>query len=292
MWNARSVVLWRRALLLVSVIGGFAVPRSLWAQATLENPPSGSSQSGIGLVSGWKCTGGTLTFTIDNGSPAQLVYGTSRLDTANVCKNPGNNGFAYLINWNLAGNGQHTIRVFDSGQQFASATFTVTTLGAEFLQGLSATTQVSNFPQPGKDVSLQWQQSAQNFVIAAVASEGGAGICSTHTTAVTNFLTGNQTIFTVANSCIGNMVDIRVATPAGNNGAFSLCSPLLNFVQGGTQFSDGSFAWKSSAGGSVCGGFLPGTTTQTTVALNAGVALNFKKSFSVFYNQVKIADFQ
>lgn len=86
-------------------------------------------------------------------------------------------------------------------------------------------------------------------------------------------------------------MDVRVATPAGNNGAFSLCSPLLKFVQGGTQFSDGSFAWKSSTGGSVCGGFLPGTTTQTTVALNAGVALDFKKSFSVFYDQVKIADF-
>lgn len=41
----------------------------------------------------------------------------------------------------------------------------------------------------------------------------------------------------------------------------------------------------------MCGGFLPGTTTQTTVALNAGVVLDFKKSFSVFYDQVKIADF-
>src|SRR5713226_4349061 len=109
-------------------------PGFAWAQANLENPANGSFQSSIGLVSGWKCTAGNLTFTIDNGPPAQLVYGSSRLDTQSVCGHS-NTGFAYLINWNLAGDGQHTIQVFDNGVQFASATFTVKTLGHEFLSG-------------------------------------------------------------------------------------------------------------------------------------------------------------
>src|ERR1700675_1262909 len=90
-------------LVLAALVLGFAVPQLAGAQATLENPAPNSFQSGIGIVSGWKCTRGTLTFTIDNGPAAQLAYGTSRLDTAGTCKDDGNNGFAYLINWNLAG---------------------------------------------------------------------------------------------------------------------------------------------------------------------------------------------
>ena len=50
-----------------------------------------------------------------------------------------NNGFGLLFNWNLLGTGQHTIRVLadGGGGEFARATFTVTTLGEEFLRGAS-----------------------------------------------------------------------------------------------------------------------------------------------------------
>ena len=140
-----------------------------WAQGVLENPPPPTSfQSGIGIVSGWKCTGGNLTFTIDNGPAAQLAYGTSRNDTIPVCGD-NNNGFGSLFNWNLVGDGQHTIRVYDNGVQFASAAFTVTTLGGEFLTGLRGKCDLDGFPHVDKDVSLQWQQSVQNFVIASVS---------------------------------------------------------------------------------------------------------------------------
>ncbi len=75
----------RLTLAFTALMLSFVIPHSVWAQATLENPAPGSFQSSIGLVSGWKCTAGTLTFTIDNGPPAQLVYGSSRLDTQSVC---------------------------------------------------------------------------------------------------------------------------------------------------------------------------------------------------------------
>jgi len=140
-----------------------------WAQGALENPPDGSHQSGIGIVSGWKCTAGNLTFTIDGGPPAQLAYGISRADTQGTCGHS-NTGFIAEENWNLAGNGQHTIRVYDNGQQFAQATFTVTTLGTEFLTGAEGTCTVPNFPQAGTEVTLQWQESTQNFVITAVTT--------------------------------------------------------------------------------------------------------------------------
>jgi hypothetical protein len=129
----------------------------------LENPPQGSFVSGISIISGWKCTAGILTFTIDNGSPGALVYGSSRGDTP--CSNQ-SNGFVALWNWNLAGAGQHTIKIFDDGVQFAQAIFTVTTLGQEFLTGASGTCQLPNFA--GHNVTLQWQEELQNFAIVRV----------------------------------------------------------------------------------------------------------------------------
>lgn len=156
---------------LSSVLGGMLVGLSLlfpglvWAQANLENPAPNSFQSGISVVSGWKCTGGILTFTIDNGPPAQLAYGTSRLDTQGVCGGT-NNGFGYLMNWNLVGNGQHTIRVYDNGQQFAQATFLVATLGMEFVQGATGEA-LTLFPNSNTTTFLEWQESLQNFMIGA-----------------------------------------------------------------------------------------------------------------------------
>jgi len=296
MRTACSVVRWCCVLLLVGVIGGFAAPRFLWADGSvLENPPNGGKVGGIIVISGWKCPAtGPLTFTINNDSahPAPLSYGSLRGDTP--CNNP-NNGFAALWNSGLVAQDQPrtiTISVFDNGVQFAQATVTVAaSLGSPFVKGLSATTQVDNFPGPGQDTTLQWQESAQNFVISSVEGSGGAGICDTQTGTVTNFLTGNQTIFTVTNPCAGSEVDIQLATPQGNAGASSVCNTQLTFLQGDVQVASGSFVWKDANGATVCGGVLPGVTNQTTVALNAGVSLDFKKSFSVFYDQVKIADF-
>src|SRR5262249_39564613 len=151
-----------------------------------------------------------------------LVYGSDRGDTQGVCGHS-NTGFAALWNAGLVAQDQPrsiTIRVFDNGVQFGQATVTVApSLGSPFVTGLSGTAQVENFPGLGKDTPLQWQESAQNFFITAVEGTGGAGICDTQTGTVTNFLTGNQTIFTVANPCAGGQLDIQLATPQGNAGA-------------------------------------------------------------------------
>lgn len=71
----------------------------------------------------------------------------------------------------MAGSGQHTIRVFDDGVLFAIATFTVVTLGAEYLTGLSGSTTLSF---NGQTLTLGWSEPKQNLVITQ-ASEGGGG---------------------------------------------------------------------------------------------------------------------
>ena len=132
---------------------------------TLENPGPGSFQSGISLLSGWVCEADVVEVEINGGPRIVAAYGTERADTAAVCGDT-DNGFGVLFNWNLLGDGTHTARALADGAEFGRVTFTVTTLGVEFLQGVQGETVVADFPSPGERVRLVWQQAAQNFVLA------------------------------------------------------------------------------------------------------------------------------
>ena len=61
-------------------------------------------------------------------------YGTERRDTTSVCGDS-KNGFVLPFNWNLLGEGTHTVRAFADGVEFDSATFTVTTPGTGSMRG-------------------------------------------------------------------------------------------------------------------------------------------------------------
>ena len=135
----------------------------------LENPFSGSFQSGIGLFSGWVCDASQVEIEIDGDLTFMAGYGTDRIDTTGVCGDS-DNGFGLLFNWNLLGGGtrggtQHTVRALADGVEFDRATFTVTTLGTEFVRGAEGECRVPNFPTAGETVTLMWQESMQNFVI-------------------------------------------------------------------------------------------------------------------------------
>ena len=158
----------------------------------LENPGDGSFQSGIGLISGWVCEAESVEIEIETvgGEVLRLeaAYGTARLDTARrpdgtpLCGDT-DNGFGLLFNWNLLGDGEHEIVALVDGVELGRATVTVTTLGteaeAEFLRGAEGACVVEDFPLPGETVTLEWQESRQNFVIASgtrPAGESRAGI--------------------------------------------------------------------------------------------------------------------
>lgn len=169
MWTACFAVLFRLALALAALVLSLALPQSVWAQANLENPQNNSFQSGISLISGWKCTAEIITISFDGGPPLQAAYGTARADTQGVCGRS-NTGFGLLFNWNLLGTGLHTAFARDNGVEFARATFTVTTLGVEFLQGASSEVTAT---VAGRSVTLRWSESQQNFMIAGVTGGGG-----------------------------------------------------------------------------------------------------------------------
>ena len=140
----------------------------------LENPGPGSFQSGIGLVSGWVCEAEVVVVEIigiDRTYRLAAAYGTDRADTletaagAELCGDT-DNGFGLLFNWNLLGDGVHTVRALADGAEFGRATFTVATLGEEFVEDVRGETVVEDFPSPGERVRLVWQQATQSFVLA------------------------------------------------------------------------------------------------------------------------------
>ena len=136
----------------------------------LENPGPASFQSGIGLLSGWVCEANMVELEINGGPRIAAAYGTDRADTASVCGDT-DNGFGLLFNWNLLGDGVQTVVAVADGAEFGRATFTVTTLGVEFLEGGQGETVVVDFPSLGEEVRLIWQQANQNFVLAPLVRD-------------------------------------------------------------------------------------------------------------------------
>ena len=132
----------------------------------LENPGPNSFQSGIGVLSGWACEGTEVVIDL-NGQPHVAAYGTERLDTLAACGDTAN-GFGLLFNWNLLGEGEHEVVAFVDGEELGRATVRVTTLGVEFLRGVTGECIVEDFPMLGETVTLAWQQNSQNFVITDV----------------------------------------------------------------------------------------------------------------------------
>ena len=148
------------------------LPANAKAPGAFENPTDQSAQSGIGVLSGWVCEATSVEFEI-KGVRHVASYGMERLDTASTCGDT-LNGFGMLYNWNRLGDGTHTVRLLVDGQEYATATVQVTTLGEEFRRGLQKEVVLENFPQDGQASRLVWQEAQQNFVLAA-GPGGGTG---------------------------------------------------------------------------------------------------------------------
>ena len=80
----------------------------------------------------------------------EAAYGTERLDTADTCGDT-DNGFGLLFNWNLLGDGEHTVIIRVNNVELSRASVTVTTLGSEFLRDVAGTCPVPDFPSSGGD---------------------------------------------------------------------------------------------------------------------------------------------
>ena len=130
----------------------------------LENPSLGSYQSGISAISGWVCEAEEIAIEL-NGTEWKAGYGTTRTDTQGECGDV-DNGFSLLFNWNLLGDGIHSVKAYADGVLFASTEVKVTTLGKEFLRGVETFAAFTFEPfSEIMYVNLEWWEPIQNFVI-------------------------------------------------------------------------------------------------------------------------------
>ena len=134
-------------------------------KGALENPANGSATSGIYMFSGWACDAELIEIVINGGSGLKAAYGTDRGDTETACGDS-NNGFGLLFNMALLGTGTHEAVAFADGREIGRSSFSVTAMSTgEFLKDASKLAIGYNFPSYGREVWLEWVESAQNFAI-------------------------------------------------------------------------------------------------------------------------------
>ena len=108
------------------------------------------------------CDAILIEIFIESTFSLKAAYGGGRADTED---NGGdqNNGFSFFFNWNLLTDGEHTISGRADRVEFTTTTFTVTTLGGEFMACLSSVFAIADFLEPGVNTPIIWVQSLQNF---------------------------------------------------------------------------------------------------------------------------------
>jgi hypothetical protein len=269
--------------------------------AVLEDPQPGSFQSGIGLIRGWVCNASRVEIEFDGNLTLQAAYGTSRADTSGICGDEGNNGFGLLFNWNLLGDGAHTVRALADGVVFAQATFTVTTLGLgeQFPRGVSGAAQLTGFPVAGAKTLVQWQESLQNFLIIDLIEPGSVDNVERSKSAegvsdgeggesgwTAERLRAAQAIFLKMNNlqrgAALSVLELHERAQTGTGG-FVACDDRLEFVQVGMRFTAAAFAWRDALGNRVCTTIAPGATLNTTITVREPAELDFNAPFQVFY---------
>src|SRR5690606_9430518 len=107
--------------------------------AVVEIPGNGARMSGIGVIAGWKCPpNDDISVSLDGGPALPAATRLPRGVTVGACGTDGRNGWLIQYNYNLLGDGPHSVVVRQGGTPFASASFEVTTLGETFLRGRRA----------------------------------------------------------------------------------------------------------------------------------------------------------
>ena len=298
---------WQESIQNFSIIGATESPAGdtpSSPRTKLENPLSGSGQSGLGVISGWACEASRIDVEIDGAITLQAAYGTVRGDTAEVCGDS-NNGFGLLVNWNELSDGVHKLRVLKDNVEFASSTFTVTSLGlGKFVRGLSGGFVVADFPETDRHTRVQWQESMQNFAITgAVSAQIDEGLCTTATQDAAD-PAGGKASFIATNPCQsrGQIQVIQVKPQSSatlstgltrqpwqqTTGGFLACDSNLSIAQGRRTFTNSDFDWLDTDGNKVCRTVAQGSQLDTFIRAKADSELNFNLPFDIIYTNQRV----
>jgi hypothetical protein len=168
----RSVVL--LGLVAVAALLAPNAGRAAPTKGVIETPESVFSvESGIGVVSGWHCTGRVIQVRIDGGPAMTAGSRTPRGDTREVCGRT-DTGWSLLFNFNLLEGQLHEVVAYADGTEFARLRFRTASLGVEYLEAeRSASCQVLHFPNLGDSTLVAWDEAKQNFSIYSSSADPG-----------------------------------------------------------------------------------------------------------------------
>ena len=158
----------RKACLIVVFVG---LTASLSHAGALESPAQGAYLSGIAPLYGWVCDTEVVEVELNEYLTIETGVEPPSADIYNVCGGGNFHRFSLFYFWNWLGDGVHTARALADGVEFGRATFTVTTLGEEFVWGIEAEVLVPDFPAPGKTARFAWQEGTQNLELVEVESQ-------------------------------------------------------------------------------------------------------------------------
>ena len=143
---------------------GLAAAQATTGVVEVPDGPHGP-WTGIGLISGWHCTAGTIEVQVDSYPLMRAGARTPRPDTAGVCGRS-DTGFSLTYNYNVLPVGGHTLRAYADGQLFAQASFQTIGFGVEWLSNAHGGCALYEFPSPGRMASAMWVESLQNFTLS------------------------------------------------------------------------------------------------------------------------------
>ena len=134
----------------------------------LDSPAQGSTQSGIGVVSGWSCLGGHLEVELREADGTLILtdplpHGAYRPTTQDACGDTAN-GFSMPMNWGRLQPGAKTLTVSVNGVERVTRNFSVTTFGEEFITDAGGRCEIADF-RDGQNATFVWEQANQGLVL-------------------------------------------------------------------------------------------------------------------------------
>ena len=257
-------------------------------QGVIEFPDG--TASGIGLFYGWLCEASNVTISSSldaHESRYPIYYGAGRIDTKSICGDT-NNGFYTLMNWNIFGDGEHSIRVYADKNFVAQRVFTVVTPRSEFLTGVtgSGIIELSN----GLKARVEWSQSMQNFRILEFIDDSSEPEQPDADTKIVYIYdtSGNQSRWTIEQNYKYNKLYIDIL-PLSNNG-FYLNGHLISFRQNGrtydSQYFYDEWLWYENDG-------IKHLTNQESLEIELQDGpLTFREPFEMYYDNKLITRFE
>lgn len=255
----------------------FSYPLMSFGQGYLENPVSGSTESGISSIRGWRCNVKKVTAVIDDAAVGSTPVGETRPGTESYCGTT-DSGYSLLVNFNGFSVGPHNLKVYGDGELIGEVNFnTVRSGGVDYLTNTSKVTTVPNFPSAGKTATLTWSESKQNFVVTSISGGDAPANASAEG-------------FWIGKTANNTAVQLAILENGETWGLYGTSTGLTGAVYGststnGTSLSGSGLGFNFLTRTSGSGTFNGNVTTEGSISFNVSDGTKLTAAYDSSYEQ-------